>query len=150
MTTRAVHIEVVEDYSSETFIAAFYRFTASRGICKELYSDQGTNFVGADTQLKQRVNSASSYFTQIVKALAQEGTTWIFNPPSAPHFGGIWEDAVQSAKHMRRVIGEQVFTFSELAILMCRIEACLNSRTLTALADDPSDLEFLLPSHFFI
>ena len=92
-----------------------------------------------------------SYSTQIVKSLAQEGTTWIFNPPSAPHFGGIWEAAVKSAKHhLRRFIGEQVLTFSELATLMCRIEACLNSRPLTALTDDPTDLDFLSPSHFFI
>ena len=51
MATRAVHIEVVEDYTSEAFIAAFHRFTVRRGFCKELYSDQGTNFVGADAQL---------------------------------------------------------------------------------------------------
>ena len=53
MATRAVHIELVEDYSSEAFIAASHRFTARRGQCKKLYSDQGTNFVRADTQLRQ-------------------------------------------------------------------------------------------------
>ena len=122
MATRAVHIEVVEDYTSEVFIAAFHRFTARRGFCKELFSDQGTNFVGADTLLKQMVSSSYSCSTQIVNTLAQEGTSWIFNPPSAPHFGGIWEAAVKSAKHhMRRVIGEKVLTFSELATFMCRI-----------------------------
>ena len=151
MATRAVHIEVVEDYTSEAFIAAFHRFTARRDFCKELYSDQGTNFVGADAQLKQMIAASSSYSTQIVKSLAQEGTSWIFNPPSAPHFGGIWETAVKSAKHhLCRIIGEQVLTFSELATLMCRIEACLNSRPLTALTDDSSDLDFLSPSHFLI
>ena len=51
---------------------------------------------------------------------------------------------------MHRVIVEQVFTFSELATLICRVEACLNSRSLSALTDDPSDLDFLLPSHFLI
>ena len=97
------------------------------------------------------VSSSSSYSTQIVNTLAQEGTSWIFNPPSAPHFGGIWEAAVTSAKHhMRRVIEEQVLIFSELATLMCRIESCRNSRPLTALTDDPTDLDFLLPSHFLI
>ena len=141
MATRAVHIEVVENYSSEAFIVAFHRFTARRGFCKELYSEQWPNFVGADTQLKQMVNSASSYSTQIIKSLAREVTSWIFNPPSASHFGVICEAAVKLAKHhMPRVIGEQVLTFSELATL----------RPLTALTDDPSNLEFLSLSHFFI
>ena len=151
MATRAVHIEVAEDYSSEAFIAALHRFTARRGFCKESYSDQGTNFVGADAQLKQMIIDISSYSTQIVKSLAQEGTSWIFNPPSAPHFSSIWEVAVKSATHhLRRIIGEQVFTFSELSTLMCRSEACLNPRPLTALTDDPSDLDFMSPSHFLI
>ena len=39
MATRAVHIEVVEDYTSEAFIGAFHRFTVRRGFCKELFSD---------------------------------------------------------------------------------------------------------------
>ena len=52
--------------------------------------------------------------------------------------------------HLRRFTGEKVLTFSELSTLMCRIEACLNSRSLTALTDDPSDLDFLSPTHFLI
>ena len=127
MATRAIYIVIDDDYSSEAFIAAFHRFTARRRFCKELYSDQETNFVGVDAQLKQIIVASSSFSSQIIKSLAQEGTSWIFNPPSAPHFGGIWEAAVKSAKHhLRRIIGDQVLTFSELATLMCRIEACLN------------------------
>ena len=107
--------------------------------------------MGADTLLKQMVSSSSSYSTQIINSLAQEGASWIFNPPSAPRFVGIWEAAVKSAKHhMRQVIGEQVLTFSELTTFMCRVEACLNFRPLAALTDDPSDLDFLSPSHFLI
>ena len=63
VATRAVHIEVVEDYTSEAFITAFHRFTVRQGFCKELLSDQGTNFVGEDTLLKQMVNTSSFYST---------------------------------------------------------------------------------------
>ena len=112
-------------------------------IVKELYSDQGTNFVGADVQLRQMADASSAFLSRVIRTLTQEGTSWILNSRSAPHFGGIWEAAVKSTKHhLRRVIGDQVFTFSELVSLMCRIEACLNSRPLTALTDNPSDLEF--------
>ena len=97
------------------------------------------------------VDATSSFSSSVFRSLAQNGTSWIVNPPNAPHFGGLWEAAVKSAKrHLRRVIGDQVFTFSELTTLMCRIEACLNSRPLIALTDDPSDLEFLSPSHCLI
>ena len=149
--TRTVHFELVEDYSSEAFIAAFHWFSACRGHCKKLYSDQGTNFVDADAQLRQMVDASSSFSSQVFKSLTQEGILWILNPPSAPHFGGLWEAAVKSAKHhLRRVIGDQVLTFSELVTLLCRIEACVNLRPLSALSDDLSDLAFLSSSHFLI
>ena len=61
MATRAVHLEMVEDYTAESFIAAFHRFTARRGHCKKLYSDRGTNFVGADTQLKVMLNGKPDF-----------------------------------------------------------------------------------------
>ena len=74
MATRVVHIEVVEDYTSETFITAFYRFTARRGHYKELYSDHGTNFVGAHVQLREMVDASSSFSSRVVSSLAQEAT----------------------------------------------------------------------------
>ena len=53
MATRAVHLEIVEDYSSEAFHGAFHRFTYRRSHCAELFSDKGTNFVGADRQARE-------------------------------------------------------------------------------------------------
>ncbi|XP_076298044.1 uncharacterized protein LOC143217542 [Lasioglossum baleicum] len=65
--------------------------------------------------------------------------------------GGLWEAAVKSMKaHLRRVIGESTLTFEEMTTLLCRIEACLNSRPLTPLSDDPNDLSPLTPGHFLI
>ena len=97
MATRAVHLELVEDYTSETFVTAFHRFTARRGQCRFLYSDKGTNFEGADSQLKQILSESSSFYNKISKELANEGLTWSYKPPpppppppSAPHFGGLW------------------------------------------------------------
>ena len=69
--------------------------------------------------LRPMVDASSAFSSRVVRSLTQEGTSWIFNPPSALHFGGIWEAAVKSAKyHLRRVIGDQTLTFSEL-ILFC-------------------------------
>ena len=151
MVTKACHLELVEDLTSDAFIAAFHRFTSRRGRCKELYSDCGTNFIGADTQLQRMLNECSEFQSHLAHSLADLGTEWKFNPPSAPHFDGLWEAAVKSLKfHLKTVIGDQVLTFSELATLLCRVEACLNSRPLITLSDDSSDIRILTPAHFTV
>ncbi|XP_011858173.1 PREDICTED: uncharacterized protein LOC105555742 [Vollenhovia emeryi] len=149
--TKAVHLEVASDYTAAGFLAAFRRFVSRRGLCQTLYSDCGTNFVGADSQLRALFRASTSEGRQIGAALAAERVTWRFNPPSAPYFGGIWEAAVKSLKHhLRRVVGDATLTFEEMTTLLAQIEACLNSRPLWALTDDPDDITALTPGHFLV
>ncbi|KAL6417853.1 hypothetical protein ACFW04_012490 [Cataglyphis niger] len=71
---------------------------------------------------------------------------WRFNPPSAPHFGGLWEAAVKYLKHhLRRVLGESTLTYEEMSTFLTQIESCMNSRPLQALLDDPYSLDGALP-----
>ena len=149
--THAIHIEVVEDYSSASFIAAFHRFTSRRGHVMHLHSDHGTTFVGAESALRQMLQGSVDWSKRLQNKLTEIGTQWHFNPPGVPHFGGLWESAVKSMKfHIYRLIGEQALTFIELSTLLCRIEAILNSRPLLPLVDEISDLNPLTPSHFLI
>ncbi|XP_025267293.1 uncharacterized protein LOC112638911 [Camponotus floridanus] len=151
LASRAVHLEVVSDYTAEAFLAALRRFISRRGICRSLRSDCGTTFVGADSQLKALFTAGTSESRRIVDGLISERIEWKFNPPSAPHFGGIWEAAVKSLKHhLRRVIGDAKLTYEEMSTLLTQIEACLNSRPLQALSDDPEDLAALTPGHFLV
>ncbi|XP_025266669.1 uncharacterized protein LOC112638716 [Camponotus floridanus] len=127
------------------------RFISRRGLCEEMYSDCGTNFVGADRQLREFFRASSPDGRRIAQGITKEGVSWRFNPPAAPHFGGLWEAAVKSTKHhLRRVIGESTLTFEEMSTLLAQIEACLNSRPLQALSDDPDDLSALTPGHLLI
>jgi len=147
-TTKAVHLEVVTELSTDAFLAAFDRFVARRGLPADVYSDCGTNFVGADKRLRELIQSPVG---QSTIANCRAMCVWHFNPPSAPHFGGLWEAAVRSTKRLLvRVIGIHVFTYEEFTTVLTRIEAILNSRPLTPASTDPHDLECLTPGHFLI
>ncbi|XP_033226039.1 uncharacterized protein LOC117178719 [Belonocnema kinseyi] len=94
---------------------------------------------------------ASKESTLLASRLALHGTEWRFNPPGAPHFGGIWEATVKSAKHhIRRVIGDTMLTYEEMSTFLVQVEACLNSKSLQSMSDDPDDLTALTLGHFLI
>ncbi|XP_036347195.1 uncharacterized protein LOC118756543, partial [Rhagoletis pomonella] len=92
MVTKAIHLEPVSSLSTEAFIAAYRRFVYRRGKCTQLYSDCGTNFVGASSFLQtMHHRNTVSIPEELREFLASEGTTWNFVPPASPHFGGLWE-----------------------------------------------------------
>lgn len=148
LSTKAVHLEVAMDLTAECFIGCLTRFISRRGQITNLHSDNGTNFTGAARKIRETVEILTKE-SPTKNYLERENITFHFIPPRAPHFGGLWERAVQSAKkHMRRVIGDQVLTIEEFTTLVCRVEAMLNSRPLTPMSSDPSDLDVLTPGHF--
>lgn len=152
MATRAIHLEVVSDMTSQAFLAAFKRFIARRGHCGEMWSDNGTTFVGANKELKALLNHERfGIATDIADWLATNGTTWSFIPPHSPNFGGLWEAGVKSTKHhLKRVIGTSTLTFEELTTVLAQIEACLNSRPISTISTNPEDPCPLTPGHFLV
>ncbi|XP_075990340.1 uncharacterized protein LOC142985992 [Anticarsia gemmatalis] len=152
MATKAIHLELVGDLSSEAFIGAFRRFVSRRGRCNHMWSDQGRNFVGANKELKDAWKEARLEFEgDIVDILAKDGTQWHFIPAYSPNFGGLWEAGVKSMKyHLKRVLNSHM-TFEEFSTLLCQIEACLNSRPLCPIDDsDTENIDVLTPGHFLI
>lgn len=85
------------------------------------------------------------------ESFTDDQINWHFIPPRSPHFGGLWEAAVKSTKHhLRRVMGNSIFTYEQLYTLLVQIESILNSRPLTPLSNDPNDYSILTPGHFLI
>lgn len=137
--TKALHLELVSDLSSENFLCALRRFISRRGRCNEIISDNATNFVGANKYLLQIMKNCAS----------KEKIKWSFNPPYASHFGGLYEAGIKSVKtHLLRIIGNQKLTYEEFNTLIIQIESLLNSRPLCPLSSDPNDYNVLTPGHF--
>jgi len=135
MAIKAVHLELVSDLTTDGFLAAFRRFTARRGIPTHVYSDNGTNFVGANNRLKELyvLFNSEEHKDRINRFSIGHRVSWHFIPPFAPHFGGLWESVVKSFKHHFKR-GELLFTFEELNIFTVEVEGILNSRNIKFLS----------------
>lgn len=153
-STKAVHIEIVSDLTTEAFLASLKRFFSRRGLSSDLYSDNATNFRGTKREIDEiyKFLNDKKNINEITGELANQGRiNWHFIPPRSPHFGGLWEAAVKSFKHhFKRVIGETLLTYEQFTTFATEVEGILNSRPLTTISSDPNDFIALTPGHFLI
>ena len=148
LTSRAIHIELIEEMSTSSFINALRRFVALRGNVKELRSDRGTNFIGAADVMK--VDKVNVEDTPVRSVLNSKGIVWIFNPPYSSHMGGVWERMIGVT---RRILDSMLMdnsgrslTHEVLSTFMAEVCAIVNSRPLIAVSNDPESPELLSPS----
>ncbi|KAJ8723754.1 hypothetical protein PYW07_007734 [Mythimna separata] len=137
LTTRAVHLELVPSLSTSSMIMALRRMAARRGTPRTIFSDNGTNFVGAKKELEE--------------AAQEKGIKWKFIPPGTPNMGGAWERLVRTVKTaLAVVLNERSPPEEVLHTLMTEVEHIVNSRPLTSVSMDPEDEESLTPNHFLL
>lgn len=145
---KCIHLEAVSDLSKDSFIMTLKRFISRRGRPAEIFCDNGRNFVAAAKELTNFLKHNEDSFIHFAN---QENIKFNFTPTYAPHFGGIWEAGVKSAKfHLRRVVGNCHLTFEEILTLFAQVESILNSRPLYPLSSSPDDFLSLTPGHFLI
>ena len=153
-SVKAVHLEAVSDLTNGAFIVTLRCFVAHRGYPTLIWSDNRTNFVEANHEIKefydylkqQQVNGIISEFC------SSHSIEWRFILEHGSNFGGLWETAVKSAKtHLRHIVGNVKLSFEELTTMLTQIEACLNSRPLVYTDSlDEDGIEILTTGHFLI
>ncbi|XP_065174407.1 uncharacterized protein LOC135804458 [Sycon ciliatum] len=147
LATRAVHLEIAYSMDTNSFLNAFYRFVGRRGLPERVISDNGTNFVGAQGELKELVAQMDE--EQIIRTVADQRVTWQFNPAAAPHFGGVFEVMIRAAKRaVSAILKSADITDEELTTAFVAAESLINSRPLTYTSSSPSDEPPLTPNHF--
>ncbi|XP_042912542.1 uncharacterized protein [Parasteatoda tepidariorum] len=149
--TKAIHLELVTELSSQAFIATLKRFFSRRGKSSILYSDNATNFVGSNNELQRLFSLVKNPNKSLCNYMSHENIKWKFLPPRSPNFGGLWEAGVRSFKyHLKTVVGDKKLTYEDFLTVTTQIESVLNSRPLTPLSSDANDLSVLTPGHFLI
>lgn len=151
MVSRAVHLEVSKTLETSAFINVLRRFVARRGNIVELWSDNGTNFVGTHNELKRCLLEMKQ--NAVEKWATKHEIRWIFNPPSASHMGGTWERCIRTVrKVLNGLISERMplLNDDEFHTLLCEVENIINTRPLTTVSTDSSDPEPLTPAHLLM
>lgn len=151
--TKAIHLELASDLTTETFLACFRRFVSRRGLPTEIHCDNASTFKCAKSRLVELYSLMSSrdHQAKVHCFSSQRGIKFHFIPTYSPTFGGLWEAAVKSTKyHLKRVLKRAVMTYEQLNSILIEIEAILNSRPLLQMSSDPNDFCYLTPGHFLI
>ena len=146
---QAIHIEITHDLNTNSFLNALSRFISRRSNPTHLYSDNGTNFVGAEHVLRESIQNLDQ--CKVNEFLSLRNINWHFNPPNASHMGGAWEQMIRSVHRILSITFKgQVLTNDTLQTIIIKIEAIVNSRPLIPITFDPKDEELLTPNHLLL
>ena len=146
LVVRVIHIEVVHSLDTDSFINSLRRFMARRGSPERIRSDNGSNFVSGEAELRRAISSWNQ--GKIANFFLQRNVEWLFNPPAGSHHGGAWERCIRTVrKVLNALVREQLLDDEGLSTLMCEVESIVNSRPLTKVSDDSRDLDPLTPNH---
>ncbi|XP_058443961.1 uncharacterized protein LOC131425801 [Malaya genurostris] len=147
LTVRAIHLEVAHSLTADSCIMALRNVIARRGIPITIYSDRGTNFVGANKELKMALEELNH--DKIVAELTTSHTTWSFIPPLSPHMGGAWERLIQTVKqNLNKLLPSHLPNDETLRNMLIEVEYIVNSRPLTDIPLDDDQSPVLTPNHF--
>ena len=149
LLSRAVHLEIVTDYSTDAFLLAIRRFIAIRGCPTKMLSDRGTQLVAANKELKQIIAGLDE--NALKEFGADNSIDWAFSAADAPWQNGCAESLIKSAKKAIAVaIGAQVLTFSEMQTVLFEAANLLNERPIGRKPSSVEDGAYLSPNDLLL
>jgi hypothetical protein len=131
MNSRGVHIELLDDMTSDAFINALRCFISIRGPVRRLFSDRGSNFIGAERQLREELEKMKDPLKRFLQGKQCE---FVFNTPSSSHMGGVWERQIRTIRSILNGLMNQHpgrLDTASLRTLFCEVMAIINCRPLT-------------------
>ena len=134
--------------NSDSFLKSFCRMVSLQGLPEEMLLDNGTDFVGANEELRELIKQMTEN-SKINESFVKQGLKWIFNPPYAPHFKGVFEIMIKAAKRaIIAILGNADVTDEELMTAFTGAESLINLRPLKYQSANPDDATPLTPNHF--
>ena len=154
LASRAVHIELLYNLTTDMFFNALIRFCSRRGNVRNIYCDRGSNFIGAEAEIKRLwKNICQNTIERDLSKRVPEPVSWHFRPAFASFYGGSWERIIRSIRNILNcLLKEQCIklTDDQLCTLFCQIEHILNNRPITYVSNDSGDFEALTPNHLLL
>lgn len=147
--SRAVYLDVANDYSTDGFLQVFRRFTSLRGWPQKMFSDKGSQLVGASKELISIVKGLD--WNEIQRYGYKHGLEWSFSPGNAPWYNGAAEALVKSVKRsLSCAIGDQILSFSELQTCLFETAQLVNQRPIGSKPCEPNQGGYLSPNDLLL
>lgn len=149
LNTRAVHLELAVDCTTMEFMQVLRRFYALRGVPTLMISNDGSQLVGAERELREMIEGLDRETLQ--EFSAERGMKWQFTMPAAPHQNGCAESLVKSCKiGLKKAIGEQVLTSLELQTCLVEVANLVNQHPIGRIPSDPDAGSYLCPNDMLL
>ncbi|XP_067950597.1 uncharacterized protein [Watersipora subatra] len=144
MASRAIHIEIIDDMSTDAFINAVKCLVAIKGLIRQLHTDKGTNFIGAANELSKALTGGSNL--KLLKYAQSNHFDFVTNTPHSSHMGGVWEGHIRSVLNSILVNYHNRLDMSTLRTFLYEVMAVVNCRPLTAHNDGHRTAAALSPN----
>ena len=149
LACRAVYTDVANDYSTNAFLQVLRRFSSFRGWPAKIFSDPGTQLVGASNELKNAI--AQIDWNVVNESPVENDVEWIFSPADAPWHNGAVEALEKMVKRaLDAAIGESVLSFSELLTYLYEVSKLVNEHLIGVHPSNPDDGTYLAPNDLLL